>query len=115
MVSVCIVNWNGRDYLPVCLDSVYQQDYHGEIEIIIVDNLSTDGTREQLVELERCENIQVIYQVTNKGKGHSVRKAIPLCTGDLVIPQDADLEYDPSDYKRLIDKLIKELDSLGKF
>ena len=77
-------------------------------EIIIVDNLSTDGTRERLAELETSEVVRVIYQTVNKGKSHSVRRAIPLCTGDLVIPQDADLEYDPSDYKRLIDKLINE-------
>ena len=77
-------------------------------EIFVVDNLSTDGTREQLAELDGIDSLHVIYQTVNKGKSHSVRRAIPLCTGDLIIPQDADLEYDPNDYGKLIDKLIRE-------
>jgi len=66
-------------------------------EIFVVDNLSTDGTREQLAELEDAESLYVIYQTVNKGKSHSVRRAIPLCTGDLIIPQDGGLEYDRND------------------
>jgi len=109
-LSIIVCTFNEKDTICEIVRRVQRAELPAgwDREIIIVDNLSTDGTREQLVELERCENIQVIYQVTNKGKGHSVRKAIPLCTGDLVIPQDADLEYDPSDYGKLIDKLIRE-------
>lgn len=70
-------------------------------EIIIVDNLSTDGTREILRELKQ-ENIQVVYQTVNLGKSNSIRTAIPLCSGDFTIPQDADLEYHPIEYPALI-------------
>tara|TARA_B100000686_G_scaffold264258_1_gene278224 strand:+ start:2713 stop:3408 length:696 start_codon:yes stop_codon:yes gene_type:complete len=109
-LSIIVCTFNEKDTICEIVSRVQRAELPAgwDREIIIVDNLSTDGTREQLVELERCENIQVIYQVTNKGKGHSVRRAIPLCTGDLVIPQDADLEYDPTDYGKLIDKLIRE-------
>lgn len=77
-------------------------------ELFIVDNLSTDGTRELLQGLEPAQDLQVIYQTVNFGKSHSVRRVIPLCSGDYTIPQDADLEYNPEDYCRLIDKAMAE-------
>ena len=76
-------------------------------EIFIVDNLSTDGTREILKTL-KDENIRVIYQTEDHGKSYSIRTALPLCTGDFVIPQDADLEYHPKDYPALIEKALNE-------
>ena len=70
-------------------------------EIIIVDNCSTDGTKDLL--LNYCaDNVQIIMQPENRGKGHSVRTAIPLCNGDYTITQDADLEYDPRQYAKLL-------------
>ena len=77
-------------------------------EIFIVDNLSTDGTRDLLQGLEPAQDVQVIYQTVNFGKSHSGRKVIPLCSGDYTIPQDADLEYNPEDYCRLIGKAMTE-------
>lgn len=79
-----------------------------EREIIIVDNCSTDGTRELLTQVENNANTRVIHQTENLGKSHSVRKAIPFCTGEFVIPQDADLEYHPEDYNNLITYALKE-------
>ena len=77
-------------------------------EIIIVDNLSTDGTHEILKQYENHKNISVILNNVDRGKSFSVRKAIPLCKGDLIIPQDADFEYHPKEFPRMIEKLYNE-------
>lgn len=76
-----------------------------EREVIIVDNVSTDGTRE-LLQTVTDGNVQIVYQKVNLGKGNSVRTAIPLCSGDYTITQDADLEYNPQDYPLLLNKAI---------
>lgn len=74
-------------------------------EIIVVDDCSTDGTRDLL---EKCgEGIKVFSHETNQGKGAAIRTAIPHITGNLVIIQDADLEYDPSEYPHLITPILK--------
>ncbi|HEX8833041.1 MAG TPA: glycosyltransferase family 2 protein, partial [Abditibacteriaceae bacterium] len=84
-------------------------------EIIIVDNCSTDGTRDDLRALiERGEaelvtgeepstaRVRIVFQEINRGKGSSVRRALELARGDWIIVQDADLEYDPNDYHRML-------------
>lgn len=75
-------------------------------EIVIVDDYSTDGTREILRNLKDPE-IQVIFHERNKGKGSAVRTGIENITGDVMIIQDADLEYYPEDYLKLLD-VIKQ-------
>jgi glycosyltransferase involved in cell wall biosynthesis len=76
-------------------------------EIIIVDNCSTDGTRE-LLKTITDENVRIILQPRNLGKGNSIRTAIPLCTGEFTITQDADLEYHPRQYRFLLQKALEE-------
>lgn len=76
-----------------------------ERELIVVDNVSTDGTRELLQTID-APNVTIVYQEVNLGKGNSVRTAIPLCTGDYAITQDADLEYTPEDYPALLNKAV---------
>ncbi len=87
-----------------------------DMEIIIVDNISSDGTREDLHEMiERGEagdegsnrQIRVAFQTQNLGKGASVRRALSLARAPWVIVQDADLEYDPRDYLRLFEAAQK--------
>ena len=71
-------------------------------EIIIVDDFSTDGTREKLNKISENKNTNIVLHNENQGKGAAVQSAIKLAKGDLIIIQDADLEYDPYDYDRLL-------------
>jgi glycosyltransferase involved in cell wall biosynthesis len=75
-------------------------------EVVLVDDCSTDGTREILREFERQGHI-VLYQPTNQGKGAAVRAGFKHATGHVVIVQDADLEYDPAEYPRLIQPILE--------
>ncbi len=76
-----------------------------EKEIIIVDDFSTDGTREIMKGIN-SPDIKIYYHPHNRGKGAAIRTAIPHATGDIVLIQDADLEYDPMDYPRLIEPIL---------
>jgi glycosyltransferase involved in cell wall biosynthesis len=75
-------------------------------EIILVDDCSTDGTRDILKEFEHKGHI-VLYQPANQGKGAALRAGFALATGDVVLVQDADLEYDPAEYPRLIQPILE--------
>ena len=83
-----------------------------DIQIIVVDDFSTDGTREVIKnDLSQFIN-KIIYHEKNMGKGAAIRSAQKFVSGDIVIIQDADLEYDPEDYKKLIDPIINKRTSV---
>ena len=74
-------------------------------EIIIVDDCSTDGTRQILREFENDSLVKVFYQPRNSGKGAALRRGFQAATKDVVVVQDADLEYDPNDYEALLNPI----------
>lgn len=79
-------------------------------EIIAVDDASEDGSRDILARLsQQHDNLRVFYHEKNQGKGAALRTGFAQVTGDVVIIQDADLEYDPSDYPALLDPIEKGL------
>ena len=75
-------------------------------EIIVVDDCSTDGTQAILSELESSE-VRVVFQTVNQGKGAALREGFRHATGNVVLVQDADLEYDPAEYPRLIQPILE--------
>ena len=75
-------------------------------ETIVVDDFSTDGTREILQKLPPSDDLKVILQPENRGKGAALRTGFTAVSGDIVVIQDADLEYDPAEYPNLIQPIL---------
>jgi glycosyltransferase involved in cell wall biosynthesis len=79
-----------------------------EREVVIVDDGSTDGTREYLRTLEDEPDVVVVFHKRNQGKGAAVRTALQHAGGDVMVIQDADLEYDPRDYSALLQPIVED-------
>ncbi len=101
-LSIIIPVFNEHDTIEKTLRHVEEADLGVDKEIIIVDDGSTDGTREILKKYK--DKYKILYHNKNKGKGSAMRTGIDSATGDFIIPQDADIEYDPLDIKKLIQK-----------
>jgi glycosyltransferase involved in cell wall biosynthesis len=103
-LSVVIPVYNERQWLRELVRRV--QAVPIPKEILLIDDCSTDGTRDILESLEGDE-LRIFYQETNQGKGAALRVGFAHATGDIVLVQDADLEYDPSEYPRLIQPIVE--------
>ncbi len=104
-LSVVVPVYNERATIEKILNRI--QAVKINKEIIVVDDCSTDGTREILIEyVKKHQNIKLLLHEKNQGKGAALRTGFAQRTGDIVIIQDADLEYDPMEYFRLIRPIL---------
>ena len=111
-LSILIPAYNEEDTIPDILNVLKDLDLGLQLEkeIIIVDDCSTDSTRlliDQFIKENSSLEIHVFHQKANQGKGAALHKAIEICTGEIAVIQDADLEYDPEEYINLLRPILK--------
>ncbi len=106
VLSVVIPLYNEKDTILEILKRVRKTPF--EKEIVIVDDCSTDGSREIIAGLENDPDIKIVYHEKNMGKGAALRNGFGHVTGDIIIIQDADLEYDPAEYGNLIKPILDD-------
>lgn len=105
-LSVVIPCFNEVKTLNECIERVNNQSCHFDLEIVVVDDFSTDGSREILGELLQQKLIHhLILHDSNMGKGAALKSGFKITSGEIIIIQDADLECDPSEYKFLVDPI----------
>ena len=106
-VSIIIPCFNEKETIVLTFESVKSTNFFKK-EIIIVDDCSSDGSTEIIKDLkENNPNLKVIFHSTNLGKGAAIKSGLKVSSGDLILIQDADLEYSPSDYQILIEPFLK--------
>ncbi|MBA2117628.1 glycosyltransferase family 2 protein [Bremerella alba] len=103
-LSVIVPVYNEEGTIATVIQRLMQLPFR--TEIAIVDDGSTDGTRDVLARLAHFCDLKIFYHPQNQGKGAAIRTAIPEVTGDVVVIQDADLEYDPQDLVQVIRPIV---------
>ncbi|HSM78967.1 MAG TPA: glycosyltransferase family 2 protein, partial [Bryobacteraceae bacterium] len=110
LLSVLVPLYNEEDWIAECLRRVLAAPLPPglDLEVIVVDDASTDASARIVEEMRDSDptRIQLIQHLINLGKGAAIRTAIARARGDFCIFQDADLEYSPSDYPRMLEPLI---------
>ena len=107
-LSVLMPVFNEKDYVEQIVESVHRAPIAPvRIELIVVDDCSTDGTRDVRERLHKSGRIHKLHlQPVNQGKGAAIRQALGMSSGDIVVVQDADLEYTPDDWPALLAPII---------
>ena len=106
-LSVLIPVYNEKNTIKDCLDAVLKADIGSlDLEVIISDNNSNDGTKEILSKIND-PRVKILYRERNNGKGANIKNALKEANGDLILFQDGDLEYSPNDYIDLIEPFLK--------
>jgi len=105
-LSVILPVFNERSTFSQLIEPLLEKTMSNvDIEVAIVESNSTDGTRDDVRKIERHPCVTVVYEEAPPGKGHAVRTSLAHATGDFVLIQDADLEYDLNDYEALLEAL----------
>jgi glycosyltransferase involved in cell wall biosynthesis len=106
-LSIIIPIFNEKDTILELLSKIKKVGLKKEYEVLMIDDGSTDGTRHILEKLKNEKNYKIIFKEKNSGKGESLKLGFKNATGEYVIVQDADLEYDPKDYLKLLEEISK--------
>jgi glycosyltransferase involved in cell wall biosynthesis len=106
-LSVILPVYNEAEYFEKLMKKVLSVRLPIDKEIILIESNSTDGSRALVKKYEKNKSVRVIYQEKPMGKGNAVKTGIHSAKGDIILIQDADLEYDPKDYPRLIGPILR--------
>tara|TARA_B100000989_G_scaffold222352_1_gene169967 strand:+ start:188 stop:901 length:714 start_codon:yes stop_codon:yes gene_type:complete len=106
-ISIIVPCYNEKETIKIIIDKIYNTEIE-KFEVIVVDDNSTDGSKEIIEKLKNnLSNLQTIYHDQNFGKGEAIKNGIIKSTGNIILIQDADLEYDPDDYEKLLEPFLK--------